>query len=277
MPSARVAAAIGGIVKQDAGGSVKSAYRVLDLIEALGTWNSGLTHSELAEQLAIPKSSLSQLLRTMASRGYLTFDSDEKKYRLGKKIHAIAAATHELTGLKDVAQSVLERVTELTGESTFLNILEGHSARLVARVIGPQPLVTALSIGQTVPLYATAAGRAILAYLPQEMQAEYLAAVKIEPLTGRTIASKEELAAALDKIRKDRLSVSIDELVLGITGISVPILSARGEAIASLTASMPTVRYEESIKDKIGSVLLQHAELLQKRMAEDQRSWRPLT
>jgi DNA-binding IclR family transcriptional regulator len=256
------------LVREDAGGSVKSANRVLDLFEALGTWNSGLTHSELSEQLGIPKSSLSQLLKTMVSRGYVTLDASQKKYHLGIKVHAISNRSSEFSSLADIAQTFLERITELTGESTFLNVLEGNSARLIARVIGPQPLVTALSIGQTVPLYATAAGRAILAFLPDQMRLDYLARVQIDPLTPRTVKSTDELAKLLSVITTDRLSVSIDELVVGMTGISVPVLASHGNAIGSLTASMPTVRYDESVKKKVASVLYQYADLLQRKMLE---------
>jgi len=249
-------------VKDSLPGSVKSATRVLDLFETLGTWDDGLTHTELADRLDVPKSSLSQLLKTLMPRGYVSLGAEDKRYRLGPRIQALAARKSDVLTLKEVAQPFLERITEITGESTFLNVLEGDSARLAARVIGPQPLVTALALGQIVPLYATAGGKTILAFLPEEMREDYLARVKFEPLTARTVGSVEALRKQLAKVREDGLCVAVDELVLGITGIAAPILSERGHAIGSVIASMPTVRFGEGVKSNVGSVLREQASLL---------------
>jgi DNA-binding IclR family transcriptional regulator len=253
-------------VKDSLPGSVKSATRVLDLFETLGTWDDGLTHAELADRLAVPKSSLSQLLKTLVPRGYVSLGAEDKRYRLGPRIQALASRKSDVVTLKEVAQPFLERITEITGESTFLNVLEGDSARLVARVIGPQPLVTALALGQIVPLYATAGGKAILAFLPEEMREDYLARIKLEPLTARTVASVDVLRKQLAKVQQDRLSVAVDELVLGITGIAAPVLSERGHAVGSVITSMPTMRFDEEVKANVGSVLREQAKLLMRKL-----------
>lgn len=253
-------------MKDSVAGTVKSADRVLDLFETLGTWDEGMTHAELSDRLNIPKSSLSQLLSTLLPRGYVCLGADDKKYRLGPRIEALASHKSEVLTLKELAQPFLERITEVTGESTFLNVLEGDSARLVARVIGPQPLVTALALGQIVPLYATAGGKAILAFLPEEMREDYLARVRLEPLTARTVGCVDVLREQLIRVRDDQLSVAVDELVVGITGVAAPVLSERGYAVGSVITSMPTVRFDEQVKLNVGSVLQQHARLLMKKL-----------
>ena len=88
-------------------GSVKSAMRVLDLLEYLRRWNAAQTHTQIAAQLAIPKSSLTQLLKTLVSRGYLDYDPASKGYFLGPAIAALGQRSAETRDLASVAETVL--------------------------------------------------------------------------------------------------------------------------------------------------------------------------
>jgi len=245
---------------------VKSANRVLDVFELLGGWDSGMTHSRLAEQLGIPKSSLSQLLKTLVARGYVQFAADGRSYHLGPQIEALAERKRDILDLTNVIQPYLERITAATGESTFLNLLSGDMAQLTARVIGPQPLVTVLTLGQMVPLYATAGARAILAFLPAEMREDYLARTELKAFTEKTVTSIIELREELDRIRGKRISVSSDELFLGITGIASPILSAGGYVLGSVVVSMPTSRFDVKSLSSIEKILHDQAEALETRL-----------
>lgn len=247
--------------------SVKSAVRVLDVLEALSAWDSGMTHRQLADHLDIPKSSLTQLLRTMAQRGFLRFTADDRTYQIGPRIEALAGRKRELLDLSDVIQPVLERITAATGESSFLNILSGDMARLTARVIGPQPLVTVLTLGQLVPLYATAGARAILAFLPAEMREDYLARTELKAFTPNTVTSVARLRDELERVRSERMSISSDELFLGITGLAMPILSSGGHVLGSIVVSLPTSRYDDHARASIAAVLREQIEALQARIA----------
>lgn len=249
------------------GSSVKSANRVLDVFEALGAWDMGMTHSRLAEQLGIPKSSLSQLLKTMVQRGYIRFAADDRTYHIGPRIEALAMRKREVLDLTNVIQPYLERITAATGESTFLNLLSGDMAHLTARVVGPQPLVTVLTLGQKFPLYATAGARAILAFLPDEMREDYLERTELKAFTPKTVTSVDKLREELERVRHDRLSVSSDELFLGVTGIAMPVLSAGGHALGSVVVSMPTMRLNTESRRTLAAALREHIDLLQAQLA----------
>lgn len=250
-------------VTDQAATSVKSANRVLDVFETLGAWDMGMTHSRLAEQLGIPKSSLSQLLKTMVTRGYIRFAAEDRTYHIGPRIEALAGRKREILDLTNVIQPYLERITAATGESTFLNLLSGDMAHLTARVIGPQPLVTVLTLGQMVPLYATAGARAILAFLPAEMREDYLERTELRAFTENTMTSLDKLRVELESVRRDRLSVSSDELYMGVTGIAMPVLSAGGHALGSVVVSMPTMRLNDRSRDAIATSLREHIDMLQ--------------
>lgn len=249
--------------------AVKSADRVLDLLELLNQSSFGLSHSDIADHLAIPKSSLSQLLKNLVTRGYVAYLPAEKVYQLGDRLDELAHRKTHMRDLAVLAQPTLEKLTKETRESSFLNIRNGDTAKLVAREIGPQALVTVLHIGEVVPLHTTAAGRAILAFLPQRMQEEYLERAIFETFTTKTVSTVDELRKRLDEVERERLCVAEDELILGVTGISAPIFSAAGEALASLTISMPSVRFDTSVRRDVAAALTRECRLLATRIGAD--------
>lgn len=252
---------------EQTGSSVKSANRVLDVFEALGAWDTGMTHSRLAEQLGIPKSSLSQLMQTLVRREYIRFTPEDRKYHIGPRIESLAGRKRDILDLTNVIQPFLERITAATGESTFLNLLSGDMAQLTARVIGPQPLVTVLTLGQMVPLYATAGARAILAFLPAEMREDYLERTELKAFTPHTVTSVTRLREELERIRDKLISISSDELFPGITGIATPVLSAAGHVLGAVVVSMPSTRFNGNAQASIAAILREHVETLQTQLA----------
>ena len=250
--------------------AVKSADRVLDLLELLNQSAFGLSHSEIAEYLSIPKSSLSQLMKNMVTRGYIAFSASDKLYTLGERLDELARRKSRLSDLGTIAQPTLERLTKETRESSFLNVRNGDNARLIAREISSQALVTILEIGATVPLHRTAAGRAILAFLTKRTQDEYLARADFESLTATAVSSPEELRKRLEEVAREGICVAQDEFVLGVTGISAPVRSDGGDILGSLTISMPSVRFNADARRSIAATLTRESRLLAAQFSADQ-------
>src|SRR5687768_9688807 len=95
---------------QEPSGSVKSAVRVLDLLELLDRVGQ-LSHADIAEALEIPKSSLTQLLRTLVARGYIAFDPAAKAYRLGDAFQRFSRRANDSRDLVTFVGPVLEDIT----------------------------------------------------------------------------------------------------------------------------------------------------------------------
>src|SRR5664280_1390245 len=103
--------------------TVKSADRVLTLFELLGTWGHEMSHTEIAEALEIPKSSLTQLLKNMVGRGWLSYSPGSKGYTLGTAFTRLARRTGQTSDLVSLAGPVLAELTARTSESSALNVL----------------------------------------------------------------------------------------------------------------------------------------------------------
>lgn len=247
--------------------TVKSADRVLTLFELLGTWGREMSHTDIADALAIPKSSLTQLLKTMVGRGWLAYSPATKGYTLGPAFSRLARRTGQAVDLVAAAGPVLADLTERTRESSALNVLKGDVAEVAATVLGPQRLVSHMRLGDTAPLYATSGAKAILAFLPADMQEDYLGRVRFEPQTAATIGSAKALRAQLRAIRRDGVAYSFDEWTPGITGMARPVIAASGDVLASVNVAVPTVRFSKETAERINEALGRAVEVIFQQLA----------
>ena len=255
------------IMEENVGEVVKSADRTLDLIELLASWGREMSHTEIAESLGIPKSSLSKLLRNLTVREYVRFVPETKGYRLGDAILKLARQSNQLRSLVECAQPVLEEITAQTMESCALNQLRGDKVEVVATVTSPQILVSHLRLGDLAPLYAVSGGKCILAFMPDSMRQEYLSNVKLEKFTPRTTTSKRALAVELDEVRRTGAATSVEEYTVGIVGVGVAILSAAGFPLGALNVAIPTVRYGPSVHSKAVAILQSSAERIRRQFS----------
>jgi DNA-binding IclR family transcriptional regulator len=223
--------------------AVKSADRVLDLFELLARRSNGLSHTEIADALQIPKSSLTKLLQTVIGRGYVAYSPNDKHYRLGQRFTSIARQTSRTQDLVTQSQPILEELMAKTRESCALNLLKGDQAEVVATVSGPQRLVSHMRLGDLAPLYATSGGKVILAHLPASKVEQYLANVSFEPITPKTLSSVDDLRRQLDEVKRTGIAYSLEEFTPGIVGLAQAVLSDDGEPLGSINVALPAVRY----------------------------------
>lgn len=255
-------------VSQPASSTVKSADRVLTLFELLGAWGREMSHTEIAETLSIPKSSLTQLLKNMVGRGWLSYSPASKCYALGTAFSRLARRAGQTADLVSVAGPVLAELTARTSESSALNVLKGDMVEVTATVLGPQRLVSHMRLGDVAPLYATSGAKIILAYLPTDMQEEYFRRVKFEPTTGATIRTPRALRSQLQKIRREGLAYSFEEWTPGITGMARAVLSSSGDVLASVNVAVPSVRFNEVLRAQVADALLRAVDAIRQKVPD---------
>lgn len=255
MANARTRSEIPEAGSGSAAGAVKSADRVLDLFELLGRWDREMSHTEIAEALGIPKSSLTLLLRNVVMRGYVEFSPATKGYRLGEAFARLARQSDRQFDLVACAQPVLAKITATLGESSALNRLKGQQAEVVATVLSPQRLLSHMRLGDLAPLYATSGGKALLAFLPEEMQNEYLSGVRFERITPKSITTVSALRREIETIRRTGLAYSFEEFTPGIVGVASAVLGPSGHPLASLNIAMPAIRSNRDTLERAGQLL----------------------
>lgn len=248
-------------------GVVKSADRVLLLFELLSSWDRGMSHTEIADELDIPKSSLTQLLKNLVSRGWLAYEPQGKTYGLGSAFARLAKRAGLSRDLAGVAGPILAELTERTRESSGLNILRGDVAEVVCSVMGPQRLVSHLRTGDVAPLYATSGAKAILAFLPREMQEDYLRRVSFEVRTPTTIRSVRALKKTLADIAASGIAYSHEEWTPGIIGIARPVLDGAGRPLGAVNLAIPAIRFNPAAQALFETELSRAVDTIQRQIA----------
>ncbi|BAS11999.1 pca regulon regulatory protein [Arthrobacter sp. Hiyo8] len=230
--------------------AVKSADRVLDVFELLADAEQGLTHTEIAASLGIPKGSLTKLLKTLVAREYLSFDELRRTHTLGPSVRMLSDRPAHVLRLIDTATPHLLALTLAINESSALNRLNGRSAEVIATATSSHRLVSHLRNGDLAPLYAVSGGKAILADMPQDKLSRYLATTRFEPVTSHTILSPNGVLAELETIRQLGIAYSREEYTPGIIGIGISLDLPPVYPKCSLNFAIPAVRVTESLQDQ---------------------------
>ncbi len=247
------------------GTPVKSADRVMAVLDLIGTQGS-LTFTEISVALKLPKSSAHALLRTMEQRHYLCHDPASSSYRLGSRIWVLARSRHELEDLRALVKPLMNELVERTGETVQLAILEGLSAVYLDLAESPHPVKLTSRAGARLPAHTSAIGKALLAEFNDDEIERRLAGAELERLTEHTITEPAALTAELASIRRRGYSLDDEEFALGLRCIAMPIRDSDGHAVAALSVSMPTPRYNRAVVRAAREALAETTALAAKRL-----------
>lgn len=248
-------------------GTVKSADRVLLVFELLSSWDREMSHTEIAEALEIPKSSLTQLLKNLVARQWLAYEPGSKAYALGPAFTRLAKRAGMDRDLVAVSQPILAELTARTSESSALNLLKGDVAEVACTVMGPQRLVSHLRSGDAAPLYATSGAKAILAFLPEETRNDYLRRVSFEARTPNTIRNVRALRKDLATIAERGVAYSHEEWTPGIIGIARPLLDEMGRPLGAVNLAVPAVRYDAAAGRRFEQELARAVDAIRRQIA----------
>jgi DNA-binding IclR family transcriptional regulator len=224
---------------------VKSADRVFDLLEVLAGTGRAMGHGELSRRTAIPKGSLTALLRNLVARGYVDYLERTRDYRLGERTYELARRGAHHRDLVRLSQPWLDHLVRVTGESATLTVLRDDMAERVAASATPSAVLYTTHVGILMPLYAASGGKILLAWLPAAEREAYLRNVSLRPCTKKTIRSVSVLRRELQAVRDEGVGWSWGEFTLGMVGVSIPVLDPHGRAIAALGVTLPESRFDE--------------------------------
>jgi DNA-binding IclR family transcriptional regulator len=222
---------------------VKSLDRGLELLEIISRSEHPMGLPELSEMLRVERSTIYRLLGTLLSRNYVIQDSATKKYRIGLKVVELSRMAIDGSNLRVVCKPYMKQLVQETGESANLVIVtKDNNIVCMDYEASPSPLAVTNNIGTNFPPYSTAAGKAILAFSPPEVQENLLGNQKFEKFTPRTITNIQMLQIHLDQIRKSGYALDDEEHYNGVRCVSAPIFDYRHKVIGAIGISGPSAR-----------------------------------
>ncbi|HUX14679.1 MAG TPA: IclR family transcriptional regulator [Spirochaetia bacterium] len=218
--------------------TVQKAIRIID--ELSGNDNLGVT--DLCDILGIPKSSAHNILETLVHERVLEKRRDSNKYSLGVRLVELGNRAQLNLDITRVSHPYLISLNETTGETVHLTVLDNDEVLYVDCVESKMRIRTYSVIGARAPLYCTAVGKAILAFLNSEDQDRILREKGTPRMTANTISDEKSLRADLRKVVQRRYSIDNMEHEDYLRCVGAPIRNWKGEVYASISISGPSQR-----------------------------------
>ncbi|MBI2773854.1 MAG: IclR family transcriptional regulator [Chloroflexi bacterium] len=221
--------------------SVQSVDRALDLLEALAASESEVSITKLADRTSLHVSTVHRLLTTLLRRGYVRQNPDTSRYFTGTKLATLAGSASRFNELRHQARPVLRTLTEQTRETSNLVVLDDVMAVYIETVPSPQIVRMFTTLGNRVPLHATGAGKALLAWLAPDKRDALVDRLELRAHTMHTIDEKPALKRALDEIRERGYAVDDEEFDEGVRCVAAAI-GPIGNPVAAISVSAPASR-----------------------------------
>jgi DNA-binding IclR family transcriptional regulator len=221
--------------------SIRAVDRALDILLCFSNLTPQLTMTQIAERVGMNKSTVHRLLGTLERRRFVQRNPTTGYYQLGIRLLQMAYLTLGHNDIRRHAGPFLRRLCEQHRETITLSTLDDTDIVFLDVIESPQRVKLAASTGQRMPAFSTAAGKAILAFLPDVTVMRILER-GMPQFTPYTIRTKEELLSNLEPIREQGFSISIQEYEDGINAVAAPVLNEQNYPIAAVTVAGPAYR-----------------------------------
>ena len=223
-------------------GSVQSVDRALTLLEALAQSTGGTALTDLAARSGLNISTCHHLLATLVKWGYVAKVTG-RRYALGARGLHLGQAFLKQVDLPRRAQPFIERISEETGETVHLAVLQGDAIITLLKREGRHAVrVDTGTLGASDAAHATATGKAMLAWLPEGEIRRILAIKGMAAFTPTTITNPDAFVKELQLVRRHGHAMDREEFQPGVICVGAAIRDHLGAVVGAISASAPTQR-----------------------------------
>ena len=211
---------------------IAKADGVITILEERGEASA----ADIAGLTGEPLSSVYRLLQSLTGIGWVDRGSRRGMYRLGLLLLTVGSRLEDQLDIRECALPTLRHLLDQIGVTSFLCVRREARAVCVERLEGQAVRSLAMQLGSSLPLYAGAAPRSLLAFLPP---AEQRAVLKVRTGQAGDPARPDPAAieADIDQIRRRGYAVSDGDVTPGIAALGAPVFNHRGELAAAISIS----------------------------------------
>ena len=220
----------------------RSLERGLAVLEAVAAASGPVSLADTARRLGLHRSTAHHLMQTLVSAGYLRQEKSTRGYELTPKLYQLTGRLWSVEQLGEMAQPYLEELTQATGEGTSVAMWLNGTIRIAAKREADGPVRVVQDINAHRPLYCTAVGKALAAWLPPSEVKAVLGRTRMERLTPKTITTQAAFDAELRRIRTAGYAIDDEEQHEGLRCIAMPVFCYTGQVFASMCVLGPKHR-----------------------------------
>ena len=249
------------------GRAVPAVSRALDILE-LFLDAPVLSAAEIVSRLGLPRTTVHELLSTLADRSYLVINPGQPlRYQLGVRLFQLGSVFADHLDLAREAQRAATEVAAACDETVHVAVLEGADVIYIARVDSTHPVRMVSAVGRHLPAHCTGVGKMLLSALgPQALEALYPRHATLATMTPNSISSRGRLKSELAEIHQRGLSFDEAESSEDVHCVAAGVRDHTGEMVAAMSISVPTTRWDEEQRESLGALARQGAARLSERL-----------
>lgn len=219
---------------------VKSVAKAFAVLQAFGPDSEELVIAEVGRSAGIDNATAFRLLNTLVDLGYVERVGETRRFRLTLKCLDLGFNAIARSDIRSLGRPLLRTLVGDRIEAASIGVLDGAEIVYIERIqAGLQRLAVDVRVGNRVPAFSSALGRAILAHLPLATEREILEANPPKQLTDYTVVDVDALLAEIAKVRRDGFAVSDQETVTGLRVLAAPVTDIDGVPVAGLSVAAP--------------------------------------
>lgn len=248
-------------------GPSPAADRLLEILQFLATQRGPVPAAVVARELALPRSTVYQLLQSLRRRGFVAHFPEERRYGLGLSAFELSSAYLRQAPLGRLGASLLARLADQVGESAHLAVLHGRDVVYLVEERAPHRPTLVTDVGVRLPAHLTATGRSMLADLSvPQLRALYAVPAALETRTGAGPRSYRELREVLNRVRAAGFGFENGEVTEGIASVAVSFTDRSGWPQAAIGVSLPAASLESGVAGGLAERLRPYAGELARRV-----------
>jgi len=178
----------------------------------------------------------------LKSKKYIEINNSTGKYRLGTQARALGQLATQQLDLVNHARPFLNDLKQQCHETCYFSVNKDGYTYYLDGVESDLPVRVVQMVGTSRPLYCTAAGRVLLAFMEPQKQMGLLSDSATKGLTVSTITDIDMLKKELYKVEQQGYAIDDQEHETGVMEIAAPVFDANGAIIGALSISGPEMR-----------------------------------
>jgi len=230
-----------------------AVVRSLDVLELFLDARHGLTAPEVVQRTGLPRTTVHELLTTLAERNYLRREEGSATYQLGMSVFRLGNAFAERLDLHAVGLRVARSVAQECDETVHVGVLEGAEVVYVCKVDSTQSVRMVSRMGGRLPASCTGLGKVLMANLP-DAERNRIIRKGLTKLTAKSITDPHVLGNQLDEIRASGLAFESGESTPDVSCVAAPVRDHTGVVVAAMSISVPDMRWKQRTPEEWGAL-----------------------
>ncbi|MES2289086.1 MAG: helix-turn-helix domain-containing protein [Pseudomonadota bacterium] len=239
--------------------TVKSAGRVLEILEYFDDLQRQSTVMEIADALGYPQSSTSALLRSLVSLGYLNYDAFARTYITSSRVALLGSWVNSDFFAEGTIISMMKELNERTGDTVVLAVRNGLHIQYIHVIQATSPARLHMTLGTVRPIAASGAGFAFLSTMTDNEITRLVMRINAEAEEGQELIKVRDLLEEIAVIRRKGYAFTCDMVTRGggIIAAPLPRISGQQRMVVGIGGISEVMRGRE---EELSTVLMEQVD-----------------